>query len=297
MKLMMKEITLPAIFEAVCQCHDSRFEEKLQRLSNNNCPKFSDKEIISIYLWGKAQQLPTRKAIYRLVKQTMLDKFPALPSYQAFCRRLNWLAPAFQALAEIWREQYAAKTEDSHTYLLDSCPIILAKGRRSKHGKVARDLCSQCYNSARQEWYYGVKLHVLGSRRVGKLPVPCSMNVTTATLCDLWSAKQIMLDNQPIHDGVLYADRAYIDADWSQTLQQNYNIQLLTPKKKRKDEVFISRDAYSSFVSGKRQPIESFFHWMNVVTGIQNASHIRSSSGLLFHIFSSLALALFHLNS
>ena len=262
MKLMMKEITLPAIFEAVCQCHDSRFEEKLQRLSNNNCPKFSDKEIISIYLWGKAQQLPTRKAIYRLVKQTMLDKFPALPSYQAFCRRLNWLAPAFQALAEIWREQYAAKTEDSHTYLLDSCPIILAKGRRSKHGKVARDLCSQCYNSARQEWYYGVKLHVLGRRRVGKLPIPCSMNVTTATLCDLWSAKQIMLDNQPIHDGV-----------------------------------FISEDAYSSFVSGKRQPIESFFHWMNVVTGIQNASHIRSSSGLLFHIFSSLALALFHLNS
>lgn len=293
----MKEITLTAISEAVCQCHDSRFEEKLQRLSNNNCPKFSDKEIISIYLWGKAQQLPTRKAIYRLVKQTMLDKFPALPSYQAFCRRLNWLAPAFQALAEIWREQFAAKTEDSHTYLLDSCPIILAKGRRSKHGKVARDLCSQCYNSARQEWYYGVKLHVFGRRRVGKLPIPCSMNVTTATLCDLWAAKQIMLDNQPIHNGVLYADRAYIDADWSQTLQKNYNIQLLTPRKKRKDEVFVSGDAYSSFVSGKRQPIESFFHWMNAVTGIQNASHIRSSSGLLFHIFSSLALALFHLNS
>ena len=294
---LMKEITLPAIMEAVCQCNDSRFEEKLQRLSNNNCPKFSDKEIISIYLWGKAQQLPTRKAIYRLVKQTMLDKFPALPSYQAFCRRLNWLAPAFQALAEIWREQFAAKTEDSHTYLLDSCPIILAKGRRSKHGKVARDLCSQCYNSARQEWYYGVKLHVFGNRRVGKLPIPCSMNVTTATLCDLWGAKQIMLDNQPIRDGVLYADKAYIDADWSRTLQQNYNIQLLTPKKKRKDEVFISGDAYSSFVSGKRQPIESFFHWINVVTGIQNASQIRSSTGLLFHIFSSLALALFHLNS
>lgn len=48
-------------------------KKKLQRLSNNNCPKFSDKEIISIYLWGKAQQLPTRKAIYWLVKQTMLD--------------------------------------------------------------------------------------------------------------------------------------------------------------------------------------------------------------------------------
>lgn len=59
----MKEFTLTAIYEAVCQCHDSSFEEKLQCLSNNNCPKFSDKELITIYFWGKAQQLPTRKAI------------------------------------------------------------------------------------------------------------------------------------------------------------------------------------------------------------------------------------------
>lgn len=294
---LMKEITLPAMIETVCQCHDSRFEEKLQRLSNNNCPKFSDKELISIYLWGKAQQLPTRKAIYRLVKQTMLDKFPALPSYQAFCRRLNWLAPAFQALAEIWREQFAAKAENSHLYVLDSCPIILARGPRSKRSKVASELCSQCYNSARQEWYYGVKLHVFGSRRMRKLPFPCSMSVTTATLCDLWSAKQIMLDAAPIQDGTLYADKAYIDAQWSETLKAQYNIRLLTPRKKLKGELLTSSDAFSSFVSGMRQPIESFFHWLNAVTGIQHASHIRSSAGLLFHIFSSLALALCFLNS
>ena len=45
----MKEFTLTAIYEAVCQCHDSSFEEKLQCLSNNNCPKFSDKELITIF--------------------------------------------------------------------------------------------------------------------------------------------------------------------------------------------------------------------------------------------------------
>ena len=56
-------------------------------------------------------------------------------------------------------------------------------------------------------------------------------------------------------------------------------------------------DAFSSFVSGMRQPIEAFFHWLNAVTNIQHASHIRSSAGLFFHIFSSLALALCLLNS
>ena len=129
---------LSANLRFICQ----RVRPDVYKRQNNDFPKFSDKELITIYFWGKAQQLPTRKAIYRLVKQTMLDTFPDLPSYQAFCRRLNWLAPAFQALTEIWQEHLVAKTGDSHAYVVDSCPIILARGRRSGHGKVARELCS-----------------------------------------------------------------------------------------------------------------------------------------------------------
>ena len=83
-------------------------------MSNNNCPKFSDEELITAYLWRKAQQLPTRKAIYNYTKSHLLAWFPVLPSYQAFCRRLNCLTPAFQALAEIWAEDAAEKSGDIH---------------------------------------------------------------------------------------------------------------------------------------------------------------------------------------
>ena len=80
----------------------------MQRLSNNNCPKFSDRELITVYLWGLKQQLPTRKAIYNYTKTHLANRFRNLPSYQAFCRRLNRLAGAFRALAEIWAEKAAA---------------------------------------------------------------------------------------------------------------------------------------------------------------------------------------------
>ena len=102
----------------------------MQRLSNNNCPKFSDRELITVYLWGLKQQLPTRKAIYNYTKTHLANRFRNLPSYQAFCRRLNRLAGAFRALAEIWTEKAAAQSERSHHFVLDSCPILLAKDSR-----------------------------------------------------------------------------------------------------------------------------------------------------------------------
>lgn len=80
----------------------------MQRLSNNKCkcPQFTDVELITVYLWGVRQHLLTRKAIYEYTKENLLGWFPKLPSYQAFCRRLNWMAGAFQALTEIFGEKH-----------------------------------------------------------------------------------------------------------------------------------------------------------------------------------------------
>lgn len=282
----------------ICHCNDNRFREKLQRLSNNNCPKFSDEELITVYLWGKAQQLFQRKAIYNYTKTHLLDWFPDIPSYQAFCRRLNNLTPAMQALAQIWSEQAEIKSKDLGEFVVDSCPIMLATNSRSNRGVIGKEdgICSLCRNATKNQWYHGVKLHVFGRLRPGTLPVPRSMHVSNSTLCDLWAAKQIVLDCKPIENGILYADRAYIDANWSEDLKAECNIDIVTPRKKKKFDVLNSGDCYSTFISGLRQPIESFFNWINEKTNIQNASRIRSVQGLYFHIFSCLALAAYLLN-
>lgn len=279
------------LYCAIRQCNDSRFLAGMQRLSNNNCPKFSDRELITVYLWGLKQQLPTRKAIYNYTKTHLTNRFRNLPSYQAFCRRLNRLAGAFRALAEIWAEKAAAQSERSHHFMLDSCPILLAKDSRSNRAKVAGELCTMTRNPIRKQWYYGVKLHIIAMRRPGRLPIPCAMYIGSASLCDLWAAKQMVNDCAPVSNGTMFADRAYIDAKWTEELKLRYNIDLVTPRKKLLYEKVPSHDAFSTYVSSIRQPIESLFNWINVKTGIQNASHVRSIQGLLFHVFSALAFA------
>ena len=49
---------------------------------------------------------------------------------------------------------------------------------------------------------------------------------------------------------------------------------------------------YSTLVSRVRQPIESFFNWINEKTHIQNAQRVRSEQGLLVHIWGKFAAAL-----
>ena len=99
-------------------------------------------------------------------------------------------------------------------------------------------------------------------------------------------------DHASLKPGKLFADKAYIDAEWTQSLQQNHALQLLTPRKKQKDDVLVSGDTFSTFVSSVRQPIECFFNWLNRLTNIQTASLVRSLSGLLFHVFARIATAL-----
>ncbi len=193
-------------------------------------------------------------------KQALAEWFPKLPSYQAFNRRLSELAPAFQALTEIWLEQLPDDPDLDWDFLVDSCPIILAKQARSGRAQVAPEICGKSCNSSRDEYYYGVKLHAFAQRNPGGLPPPKALMIAPAPEHDLTIAKQSMRDFGPISCGALYADKAYIDDEWAQLLHTEYDIQISTPRKKRRGDTLLSGDAFSTFVSMRRQPIECFFN-------------------------------------
>lgn len=287
----MWQTNLIRLYCAVCD-NSSTIEAVIQRQSNNFRPQFSDEECITVYLWGISQRRFEKKTIYEYTRNHLLDWFPKLPSYQAFSDRLNRLEPAFQALAEHWLNIIGMDLDEHMEYIVDSCPIILAKGTRCTHAKVARELCEKSYNASRKEWYYGLKLHAVVARRPGLLPLPLSLMASGAARHDLPAAKQILQDHLPLKHGRLYADKAYVDADWAQFLEESHALSLLTPRKKLKGDVLISGDTFSSFVSSMRQPIECFFNWLNRLTNFQSASMVRSLSGLLLHIFARIAAAL-----
>jgi len=76
------------------------------------------------------------------------------------------------------------------------------------------------------------------------------------------------------------------------------NSRILTPVKavKNQAQVLIQRDKaandlYSRAVSAIRQSIESLFNWIIEKTDIQRASKVRSTRGLLVHVFGRIAAA------
>ena len=288
----MWKTNLIQLYCAVCE-HNSTIENLAQRLSNNFRPKFTDAECITVYLWGLSRSLFQQKAIWQYTKDHLSEWFPDLPSYQAFNRRLNFLAPVLTCLSESWMDMVSAAAEDEGDYAVDSCPVMLAVRSRSSNAKVAPEICSKSYNSTRKEWYYGVKLHAFVSKHYGKLPTPCALISSTASAHDLPVAKQIMESCKPFSGGTLYADKAYCDAIWEKELASNYSVILRTPKKKKRGEMAQHIDTYSSWISSARQPVESFFSWLNAKTNIQSASKVRSLSGLLTHIFGRIAVAMY----
>ena len=189
----MWETNLIRLYCAVCD-DSSTIDAIMQRQRNNFCPQFSDEECITVYLWGISQRRFEQKTIYEYTRNHLLDWFPKLPSYQAFSDRLNRLAPAFQSLAEIWLGLIGVNEQGCMDYIVDSCPIILAKGPRSGQAKVANELCEKSYNSSRKEWYYGMKLHAVVVRRPGHLPLPLSLMAFGAAQHDLPAAKKILQD-------------------------------------------------------------------------------------------------------
>ena len=290
----MWQTNLIKLYCAVCD-NSSTIEAVTQRQSNNFRPQFSDEECITVYLWGISQRRFEQKTIYEYTKNHLAEWFPKLPSYQAFSDRLNRLAPAFQALAEQWLSEIGVNLQGAMEYHMDSCPIILAKGSRSGQAKVASELCEKSYNASRKEWYYGMKLHVVATRNPGHLPIPLCLMASGAAQHDLPAAKQILEDHLALEPGKLYADKAYTDAAWAEALKKDHTLELLTPRKKRKDDVLTSGDTFSTFVSSIRQPIECFFNWLNRLTNIQSASLVRSLSGLFLLLFGRIAAALISL--
>lgn len=282
------EIQLIKLYCIVCQAYDSRLAENAQRLSNNFRPQFTDEECITIYLWGLMQRNFEVKAIWNYTKMHLSDWFPNLPSYQTFNKRLCFLADTLREFAAMLTEclPYDAEVK---THLMDSMPIVVAKGVRSNHASVASEFCNKGYCSSQQMYYYGVKLHVLGQKRYQTLPLPVLSLITPASENDLTCAKGFL----PALQGLdIYADKIYRSKDWQNRLRENNDIEIFTPVKLAiGQKVLDSADKlYSLAVSRTRQAIESFFAWIQEKTKIQIASKVRSLQGLLSFVFARIAL-------
>jgi hypothetical protein len=261
------------------------------RQSNNYLPEFTDEEAMTIYLYGIHQKRTTVKEIYRYTQQHLKDWFPSLPSYQAFDNRLNTIAGAFGVLTNELVKQGIGGLDFTGESLLDSLPIIVAGNRRSSSASVAKGFCDKGYCASKGMYYYGLKFHLLGFVKPGTIPMPECCGITGASENDLIVARPWLVT---LYNRKVYADKIYIDTDFNAQLGIDNNTIIITPIKKQKGQTLedAADNLYSKAVSGIRQPVESFFNWLIEKTGIQMAVKVRSTKGLLVHVWGKFAAAM-----
>jgi hypothetical protein len=289
-----KTFQLISMYLYISDIYESDLQFSCERFSNNDNPEFSDQEIITLFLFSiKYEHKYKIKHIYQFAKDYLLSWFPKLPSYVAFTTRLNRLSEAFKILLSKLLNTFDRSQCSSVVSLLDSMPIITCSGKRN--GKVATELTDKSYCSTKGIWYYGLKLHILGFKRNGKLPLPESIVLTKASENDLNVFKQNWSE---MVNRYFYGDKIYFDPEFFKDLFINKNSVMCTPVKaikgmtdELKSKYKAADDLFSTAVSRVRQPIESLFNWLIEKTNIQRASTVRSTNGLLVHVFGRLAAA------
>ena len=215
--------TLIHLYLFICTNFKQQKHTTAQRLSNNDNPAFTDEEVLTIYLpdgvgtfgFGLIRQHKTLKAIHDYARDHLADWFPPLPCYGGYVQRLNRLSDTFPALIDQILPECPHEGVTENVRLIDSMPIIMAGEKRASRAKVAPDVAGKAYCASKKMYYYGVKLHVLGLRREGTMPLPEYVGLTPGSEHDLVALRPIL---PQLSDTELYADKAYVDAPMASEL-------------------------------------------------------------------------------
>ncbi len=279
---------LISVYLTVCHAWKKGVCESVRRHTNHCHFALTDEEVATLYLFGILSGCSTIRGIYDYSHRHLLEWFPQLGGYEAFSYRLNKISDGFVALCGEFVE--FRKNDLSGNWVVDSLPIVLAGPKRSGRARVAPDLADKGFCASKDLYFYGVKLHCVGNVQPSTIPLPCFLGLAPASASDHRIFEQV---SPALFNGRTFGDKAYSDASHKERLCRDQNVELLTPIKKIKNLFsFPGADTFSSWVSSVRQPIESLFNWLQEKTKIQNASKVRSSSGLMVHIFGRIAAAL-----
>ena len=251
--------------------------------------KLTDAEVLTITLFGMMQGLREDKDIYHHTRTYLHSFFPDLTSYSNFNARKNECSFLFESLYHRLHSVLNIISEDTKCWMIDSMPIVLAKGGRSFKAKVAQGLADKGYCPSKKLHYHGVKLHVVGTHQPGEIPVPRMIRVTNAKMHDLTAGRELI---KSLDKGICLADKAYSDSNLRKFCKLEHELKLFTPIKKPRNRPLTDCEIeFSKTVSKWRQPIESLFSWLENHSKIQEASKVRSTRSLAVHIFSRLATA------
>jgi hypothetical protein len=173
--------------------------------------------------------------------------------------------------------------------LIDSMPMVMASGSRCNRACVAPELASVGYCASKPMWFYGLSLHCIVEKCFHRLPRFRTCACTPAAEHDVQTLRQ-QIDH--LHQCDVYGDKAYFYHDVHTLAENNHTvIWAIKPRVRGQESLPVDERLCNASIARMRQPIESFFNWLNEHTKIQSASKVRSAKGVIVHVLGRLAAA------
>jgi hypothetical protein len=220
------------------------------------------------------------KQIQSVIKLFLSAWFLNLPKYNSYLARVKRLLSVMIKFLDQLSNQVL---EENKEYIIDSCPIEITSKHRCNQSKTVNEIVTYSYCASKQNFYYGVKLHILAICQDQKLPIPCYIRISEGSMFDIKALEVLEVKNITIN-----TDLAYQSDELSKKMKANV-CALKMPRKNTKGKFcFEGKDTANIDVSKKRQPIECLLSWLNEKTNIQDAHFIRSLKGLFLHVWGSL---------
>jgi hypothetical protein len=188
-------------------------------------PRLSDSEVITMEIVGEFFGYEGDKAIWDYFKRHWMAWFPALGDRSTFLRQAANLWRIKQLIHQRWVAKRGARTADGH--IIDGFPIAVCKLVRAPRSHILPVEADYGYCAAKDEYYYGLKAHVLIDLR----GVIVGVTVTAANVDEREAAYDIL---QAI-EGLLLGDKGYIRPQFKAD-GEALGIDLQTPVRKNMKE-------------------------------------------------------------
>lgn len=176
--------------------------------------------------------------------------------------------------------------ETCSEYAIDSFPVSVCDTPRITRAKIFQGKEYHGYNSSKQRYFFGIKVHMMVSAEKG---IPVEIVFTPGSENDMRALKRFSLD---IPKGsTIYGDRAYNNYEFEDFLADHAEIQLIAQRRKNSKRPLRAELRYLQ--SRMRKKIETVF---SQITGIFPRSiKAVTSKGFEIKVFNFIIAYTFNL--
>jgi hypothetical protein len=231
----------------------------------------SDSEVIFVYIIAFKYHSGNYAKTLEYSKQSGLIK--EVLSASRYSRRMNRLKDIIEQIQSFLAE--IIKKTSNQEYCIDSFPLPVCKNVRIKRCKLAKGKEYLGYNSSKDEYYYGFKVHILTTRDEGIVEFEYS-----SASCHDQIAFALLNFDLP-EGSEVFEDKAYNNYVQEDILKESSDINLL-PIRKKNSKKQDNQPYINYYRQVKRKIIETIISKLQGL--FPKKIHATNAKGFLFKI-------------